>query len=77
MEKDDREEGEKNRRIELGRWVRKIHVTLLRSWQSQKVAGDPNAFGDKVPSDADSTSILVFQSCRLSSSLCSRNSDSV
>ena len=25
MEKDDREEGEKNRRIELGRWVRKIH----------------------------------------------------
>ena len=54
-----------------------FHVTLLRSWQSQKVARDPNAFGDKVPSDADSTSILVFQSCRLSSSLCSHNSDSV
>ena len=54
-----------------------FHVTLLRSWQSQKVAGVPNVFGDKVPSDADSTSILVFQSCRISSSVCSCNSDSV
>ena len=53
-----------------------FHVALLRSWQSQKVAGDPSAFGDDVPSDADSTSILVFQSCRISSSLCLRNGDS-